>query len=1160
VEHTIMALSRLTSWLPRTGRKPRRSAPTSTRAHLGLESLDHRIVPAAKATAFTGASGLFWSTPTNWSNGIPASGDSVTINAGLLSTVDVAGLSLAKLTFTGGDSLFLNQSLTLDSTLPGVIQSIVSSGVTDNTVIHSAGGGVMNFVGSNPIIEVQGANLLTLSTDLTGNLGAGGILEKSGTGTLKFSADALYTGSTQVIDGALEVDANTTNKGLPAGGTVIIGDSGGGAAALRILGNEQIPDSADVVIGTDGILVLNGFTETVHSVNNFGSISTVGGTLGLNGDLSTGATTSIGTAANPGGLVLGAGNHTITVATGNTLTVAARITGAGGVTKDGGGDLRYENPLGSPNGNAYTGLTAVNDGTLVFKDAAANSAFQGDLLIGNGIGAGGSAVVKLEAGNEIPNTATVIIKSDGKLNLNGSDESVGSLTLWGGAQVDTGNTVGNGLTLLGNITVNNFVPQLVTITGKVTLNTGNHTITVPDNLGGTDLLMNGKIAGAGGFTKVGAGQMEIQGGLNAGDVNTYTGVTQVADGVLLLKHKSTSAVSKNVVVGGGAGGPGSAVLQLGDLSEIANDAAVTVLGDGLFDLNGKTEFIGSLTLAGGQVTAGGSISGLTVLGDVTATPGGAPGSITGVLSLPLGTHTFNMTDGPAGPALTVDAVVTGAGAVTVTGAGTLVLNGANSYTGATTVNGPTLEVNGPQKQSDVTILAGRLAGSGAVGKVGGTSGVIDPIDTLSTNDLTLAGITYAADVNPGGNDILAVTGAVNLTGGSLTLFATPGTTTGQAFTLIANDGADAVVGTFAGLPEGATLTAGGRTFTITYVGGSGNDVVLTDTGAATPPPKAKSPEPYAVGAGAGGAPTARVFSPDGKPLFDVLAFEGTFTGGVRTAVGDVNGDGVPDLIVGSGPGRVAEVRVFDGVSHDQVMTFSPFADFTGGTFVATGDFNGDGFGDVVVTPDEGGGPRVSILSGKDRTVLANFYGIDDPNFRGGARAAVGDVNGDGQPDLVVAAGFGGGPRVAVFDGDTLGTTQTRLVGDFFVFEQTLRNGVYVTTGDLDGDGKDDLIFGGGPGGGPRVFGLSAAEMLKGNQGDSAVVANFFAGNPDNRGGVRVAAVDLDADAKADLVVGDGSGAGSHVTVYHGVDFIHGTAPEAFDADAFPGFTGGVFVG
>ena len=330
------------------------------------------------------------------------------------------------------------------------------------------------------------------------------------------------------------------------------------------------------------------------------------------------------------------------------------------------------------------------------------------------------------------------------------------------------------------------------------------------------------------------------------------------------------------------------------------------------------------------------------------------------------------------------------------------------------------------------------------------------------------------------------------------------------------------------------------------------------------------PSEILVGTGPGAAATVTRYDPDGK-AFETLTPFGSFAGGVRTATADLNGDGVEDVVMGTGPGTQARVLVVDGNSGAELLSVFPFADFDGGVFVTAGDLTGDGRADLVVTPDEGGGPRVQIFRGGDFAPVVSFFGIQDPNFRGGVRAAVGDINKDGFADLAVAAGFGGGPRVALWDGKALANVEFRtLVNDFFVFDTSLRNGTYVAIGDLDGDGFGDLVAGAGPGGGPRVLTLSGKTLLTAGPGaaigggDSVLaggpITNFFAGSPANRGGVRVAVENLDGDLKADLVVGDGDGAGSHVTAYLGKSFVGGIAPEYFGFDAYPGFLGGVYVG
>ena len=340
----------------------------------------------------------------------------------------------------------------------------------------------------------------------------------------------------------------------------------------------------------------------------------------------------------------------------------------------------------------------------------------------------------------------------------------------------------------------------------------------------------------------------------------------------------------------------------------------------------------------------------------------------------------------------------------------------------------------------------------------------------------------------------------------------------------------------------------------------------------TPPIDQSEVKRFAVGPGPGGSGIVSYNANDGSQIFTLDALPGT-TGGARTATADVNGDGVADLIVGSGPGIATSVRVFDGATKAVLFTVQPFeAGFTGGVYVAAADFNGDGKADVIVTPDEGGGPVVVLYEGAKIAAgisdagaeTTRYFGIDDPAFRGGARPTAADFNGDGIPDLAIAAGFSGGPRVALYNGKQAlnsfpsGSFPEKLLPDFFMFEETLRNGAFISAGDITGDGKAELITAGGPGGGPRVRIIDGATLLTTSSIttlDAAValtpslqIGNFFAGDASRRGGVRVAVKDLDGDRKLDLLVGSGNGDGSKVTAYSGSNFpTGGTSRSLFVA-------------
>ena len=174
--------------------------------------------------------------------------------------------------------------------------------------------------------------------------------------------------------------------------------------------------------------------------------------------------------------------------------------------------------------------------------------------------------------------------------------------------------------------------------------------------------------------------------------------------------------------------------------------------------------------------------------------------------------------------VTLSASNTFTGGTTIT-AGTLALGSSNALpdTGAVTVNGGTLALG---TWSDAI---GTLAGSGTVTTTTGLLTVINRLEAgLITGNVALrAGATYAPTASFAGtpsSSIVTVVGSVNL-GGSTLAFAASGTASiGQSVVIVANDGTDPVVGTFAGLADGGFLLANnGQTFQINYAGGDGND-------------------------------------------------------------------------------------------------------------------------------------------------------------------------------------------------------------------------------------------------------------------------------------------------------------------------------------------------
>ncbi|WP_193907415.1 autotransporter-associated beta strand repeat-containing protein [Cellvibrio polysaccharolyticus] len=720
---------------------------------------------------------------------------SVTVGQGVLTVAhnNALGTTTNGVTVSSGASLRVANGITITDAL-----NLSGAGDNASGALQLASGAATvsgNINLSSTVVSINSAGTLSLSGIISGTN-----LASTGTGSLILSGTNTY-GNTTVSAGTLSV-ANDNNLGftqitLASGTTLAVTGATTIDNGITLTGAATISNTANVTI--DGVISGgHNLTKTGSGVLTLARDNTYAATNVDAGTLSVSSDNNLGSGA-------------ITLAAGTTLAINGATT--------------IDNTI------ALTGAATIS--------STANATIDGVISGAHNLTKTGSATLTLAASNTYSGNTIV---------------SAGGLTLTGGSSIGDGNavSVASGATLTlggGSETIGSLLGA-----GNVVLG---YNLTMGGNNASTTF--SGVISGTGnGITKIGSGTFTLSGS------NTYTGSTTVSAGTLALSGGAAIDDTSAVTVSSGA-----------TLSLNASETLGSLAGAGIVSLNGFTLSSGgnnsSTTFSGGLIGSGGfaktgsgtlTLSGSnssTFTGDTTASGGGTL-SVASDDNLGSGTLSINnstlgitgattidnsiaLTNGATisnTPAVTLSGAISGSGSLSKADSGVLSLSGTSNYGGSTTVLAGTLSVAGALNgTSGVAVSSGAtLTGSGSVTNLVVTNGgTLSPgnspgVFTVNGNLQMNSGSTLAVEINgvTAGTeyDQVIVNGTVSLAGN---LVASHGYSAGQgdSYTIIANDMADAITGTFSGLAEGATLTAGGNgtVLTASYTGSTGNDFTLT---------------------------------------------------------------------------------------------------------------------------------------------------------------------------------------------------------------------------------------------------------------------------------------------------------------------------------------------
>ncbi|MBU1149246.1 L,D-transpeptidase family protein [Patescibacteria group bacterium] len=272
-------------------------------------------------------------------------------------------------------------------------------------------------------------------------------------------------------------------------------------------------------------------------------------------------------------------------------------------------------------------------------------------------------------------------------------------------------------------------------------------------------------------------------------------------------------------------------------------------------------------------------------------------------------------------------------------------------------------------------------------------------------------------------------------------------------------------------------------------------------------------------------------------------FDSEFMGGADVAAGDLGGDGIDEIILGSGPGGQPTITILRG-DGSEITNFLAYGQyFDRGVNVSACDLDNDGNDEIVTGTRYGGGPQVRVFDSEGNPKFTPGFYAYDIHFRGGVNVACGDITGDGYAEIITGPGPSGGPHVRVFNryGEYLGL-------DFFPFEESFRGGVDVAVANFDGGPEMELITS------RQSYGRSQVITFKVSP-EQYVIGDFIVFTDDFLGGVNLAGGDIDHDGFDEVITSANAGGGPHIRSFEGYGDFTGKQLFAYESE----FRGGTNV-